>query len=295
MSEPSAEPGRALVPMDAARGARVGVDDSRRAPKGERRGYSRATFPGLDAGQAVRTLRRLWWLPLLTALLAGTGAVLWVRQQPVSYSSRATLQLVEGRSGLSAGIAGQERRSQSSEVMIGSQLRIVRSRSIAAAVVDSEPLEFRVMPVDFPQSIIADVRLDSAALPARFPVYFAADGWRHDSAETGLTPYGVPGRIGPLRLTFSKPGQWAHEGNDPRRVAIRCRRQVPSATAVVRNREDESDGTTAAGWRPAGCGRRARVTREHVPARGRIDCEAAGAQPSRVHRGAASTDQRTGW
>jgi capsular exopolysaccharide synthesis family protein len=140
---------------------------------------------------------------LLAMALAGGAAVLWLRAQPQLYRARAVVQLVDRRQELAGGLAGDPAESRGGDMSVLSQLEIVRSRAVAAQVVDSVPAGLRVRAVGFSPSLLADVAVGSDSARALVPLTFTLEGVVVDG--TGPTvPYGAAAQSGGLRFVITE-------------------------------------------------------------------------------------------
>jgi capsular exopolysaccharide synthesis family protein len=160
---------------------------------------SRATaFPDrggtpIDFGRLLLVIRRRWRLVSIFVLAAGIGTWYQARQKPRAYHASAVIQLIDTRHTLASTLADQDDRLPAM-YMTTSEAEIIRSRAVANAVVDSEPLGLRINAVGFTNAFLSDISLDPNVPPVQIPVSFAKDGFSVGSGRRLLIPYGTPAR-----------------------------------------------------------------------------------------------------
>ena len=111
--------------------------------------------------EAVAVLRR--HLVLLLAVLALTVLVAGyvIHKQSLLYEASAVIRLMDQRKQLAGNIDNTPVASMMGYWAdpIASQMQVLSSRGVAEAVVDSQTLGLRVLPVDFPASLLTNVSI----------------------------------------------------------------------------------------------------------------------------------------
>jgi tyrosine-protein kinase Etk/Wzc len=111
--------------------------------------------------EAVAVLRR--HLVLLLAVLALTvlAAGYVIHKQSLLYEANAVIRLMDQRQQLAGSIDNTPVASMTGYWAdpIASQMQVLSSRGVAQAVVDSQTLGLRVLPVDFPASLLTNVSI----------------------------------------------------------------------------------------------------------------------------------------
>ena len=152
----------------------------------------------VDLSRLLTALRRYWWIILLFGIAAGVASSYLTRNQTRVYSARAVVQLVDGREQL-AGSLINSGNSIPVAYQTLSQIEILKSRAVASAVVDSEPLGLRVTSLGFPLTFLRDVTLDPATPAQKIKLDFRPGGVARAGGGE-LIPYGVPITAGGLRF-----------------------------------------------------------------------------------------------
>jgi len=146
----------------------------------------------LDLARLLMILRRRWWLIAMITVAGGAAAWYQGRQQPTFYRAGAVVQLLDSRNALANGLTGDDGDHSRAMYMTSSQAEIIRSRAVADAVVDSEPLGLRVNASGFPNASLSDVSLDENVTTLLVPLTFMRGGIIVGPSGGGLTPYGQP-------------------------------------------------------------------------------------------------------
>ncbi len=187
----------------------------------------------VDALPLLRAVRRHWWMSAFGAVVSASAALFWASQQEALYVSQATVQIIEGRSNLTSGITGAERRSSNSELVMGSQTQILRSRAVLGAVVDSQPLGTTVVLRDIPEEFLSAVSVRPSGRKFGESLRFHENGWQSAEDTTKTHPYGVPATVGGVSLTIGREAATLVAGSVnvlPREQAIeRLRSQLQVA------------------------------------------------------------------
>lgn len=164
----------------------------------------------VDLARLLTALRRRWWL--IAFFTISVGAIAWhqVRHQPRIYRASAVVQLVDARDNLTDGLVKSNTDRIPAMYLTLSEVEIVRSRAVAQAVVDSEPLGLRVNAVGFSSTLLADVSLDDGVATLRIPLEFAATGVRIGSGQGAIAFYGQPASFSGVHFTITeKPAEIA--------------------------------------------------------------------------------------
>ena len=173
-----------------------------RAPRARPEGGGYASLP-VDPQRLLRLLLRTWWMPVLGVLLAGGAVLAWVSRQPMRYMSSATIQLLDSRLSVGARLDGGG--SSAPEQSVRTQVAILRSRPLAGAVVDSQPLGLRVLPQGMPWGMVQEVAV--AGNPADGGVLtLAFDGGSWFVTDDSVRyPYDKPITVRGLTLRLDRP------------------------------------------------------------------------------------------
>jgi succinoglycan biosynthesis transport protein ExoP len=163
----------------------------------------------VDLWHLLATLRRHAWLVI--AFTIAVGGIAWhsVRSRPQLYRAKAVVQLVNLRHALTSGVAdGGAEGSGYATSSIASQIEILKSRAVAAEVVDSAPIGTRVRPIGFSAALLSDVSLVDSAATGRIQLTFMPAGFVVESgASKGVVPYGTVTEAKGLRFAIQRgPG-----------------------------------------------------------------------------------------
>lgn len=162
---------------------------------------------GIPLGEYLAALRRYAWLIVLAVLLSLGFATYRIQRELPRYAASSSVQLVNPRQQLAPATA----QGQNQDVAgwytdpVLSQIQVLRSRAVAAEVVDS--LGLRLQPRDklFPYASIQHIRvLPAARTGDTLGVTFAAD--RVTARMNGRTAQGLyrqPLDLGPVIITFA--------------------------------------------------------------------------------------------
>jgi capsular exopolysaccharide synthesis family protein len=179
----------------------------------------------LDLLQLWGVLRRQWWILLCGAALGAGAAALLVSRPAPLYDASALIRVEEQRGGL-AGLA------PGSGSHLETEMQVIRSRSVAGAVVDSLQLQLRVVaPAGVPRdAVIAEFRLPVEASPGNLRLLQASDGrFTVSDAATeevvGTTRIGQEMRVGDAVFVLDA-GAAAHPEIE---IAIRSRERAIDA------------------------------------------------------------------
>ncbi len=160
------------------------------------------TLPS-DPKGLLRLLLRTWWMPALGVLLAGGAAYAWVSRQPMRYMSSATIQLLDSRLSIGARLDGGG--SSAPEQSVRTQVAILRSRPLAGAVVDSQPLGLRVLPQGMPWGMVQEVAVaGNSADGGVLTLAFDGGSW-FVTDDSVRYPYDEPITVRGLTLRLDRP------------------------------------------------------------------------------------------
>ena len=169
--------------------------------------YGSAVDEGIPLGEYVAALRRYAWL-VVAAVLLSMGFIWYKLQREVPhYAAASTVRLVNAREEMAGDIApGQVQDAQGWYTdPILSQIQLLRSRAVAADVVDSLGLRLKPTSPGFPRSAIRTIHVSPGA-PTGDSVSFT---FRADGVEgrmrgrSAKAPYGKPVDLGAVALTFA--------------------------------------------------------------------------------------------
>jgi succinoglycan biosynthesis transport protein ExoP len=168
---------------------------------------------GIPLRDYLNAIRRYWWLVAAAAVIS-VGYATWrmSRELPVYLAStsvrlRDPSDRMSGELGASAGANNEQLTGYYSDPVL-SQIQVLRSRAVAALVVDSVGLRLRPEKPDFPYASIGRVAVNSAARPGDTLV--ASFGDRAVSAtlrgQTARAAYGQALQLPGVEVTFvSRP------------------------------------------------------------------------------------------
>ncbi|HEX5410070.1 MAG TPA: polysaccharide biosynthesis tyrosine autokinase [Gemmatimonadaceae bacterium] len=145
--------------------------------------------------EAVAVLRRhlVLLLAVLTLTVLAAGYV--IHNQSLLYEANAVIRLMDQRQQLAGNIDNTPVASMMGYWAdpIASQLQVLSSRGVAEAVVDSQTLGLRVLPVDFPASILTNVSIaPHAPRDSVFLTFGAKAVTVQDASGTRRAAYGSP-------------------------------------------------------------------------------------------------------
>ena len=131
--------------------------------------------PPVDITELLYDLRRRWWIVLSSMIVAGLAAWYHLGHQADVYTASTVIQIADFRDRLGGLGKSAEDRSPA-DYSILSQVGIIRSRAVATAVVDSEPLGLRVRADGFSNGVLSDVAVDSVASSPNISLKFTPKG-----------------------------------------------------------------------------------------------------------------------
>ncbi len=204
-------------------------------------------FPSTDAidlKESLAVLRRhLWLIAAVTAAVVAFAGYRISRQR-LQYQATAVIRLVDARRQLAGNLDNsdiQRPMAGSWTDPIQSELQVLRSRGIAALVVDSQALGLRVQPQGFPAYVLSSVELSPDAPLDTVRLRFEETGVSVRFADSTLrVPYGLPVMARGIRFTVaSRPPRGVEEG---RLVVITRSAAVNLVLAGLRARQrDRTD------------------------------------------------------
>jgi tyrosine-protein kinase Etk/Wzc len=158
----------------------------------------------VDLGRLLHELRRRWWILVSCTIVAGLFAWYHLQHQADVYSAGTVIQIAAFRDPLGGlGKAAEDRTPADYSVL--SQVGIIRSRAVATAVVDSEPLGLVVRADGFSNTLLSDVAVDERVSPATISLAFTLRGVLVGSARDTV-PYGQRISSGGIHFTVvSRP------------------------------------------------------------------------------------------
>ena len=159
----------------------------------------------IDIKESVATLRRHLWLIIAVTAAATAFAAYRISKQALEYQATAVIRLVDERRELAGNLddnAGQGMTGGYWTDPITSQLQVLRSRAVAAAVVDSQALGLRVQSRGFPASVLRNVSLASETSGDTVRLEFMPNGVNVVSGPTTtLVPYDSTVRAGGIAFS----------------------------------------------------------------------------------------------
>ena len=154
----------------------------------------------IDIKESLATLRRHLWLIAGITAAAIAFTAYRVNKQALEYQATAVIRLVDARRELAGNLddnAGQGMMGGYWTDPITSQLQVLRSRAVAAAVVDSQALGLRVQSKGFPASVLRDVSMASENSGDTVHLQFMPNGVSVTAAGVSmLVPYDTSVRAG---------------------------------------------------------------------------------------------------
>tara|TARA_Y100000590_G_scaffold302263_3_gene340759 strand:+ start:1298 stop:3781 length:2484 start_codon:yes stop_codon:yes gene_type:complete len=128
----------------------------------------------VDIRDFLEVIFRRWWVPAIIAFVAGTYMYLEARSEPPVYTAEVILQRKETSREL--GQIGMGLGTGATPEAVSTQMEILRSRSVVAAVIDSLRLGINVDPLHVPRSLFMDfIQVDANALPGEYILEFEGD------------------------------------------------------------------------------------------------------------------------
>ncbi|HEY7894285.1 MAG TPA: polysaccharide biosynthesis tyrosine autokinase [Gemmatimonadaceae bacterium] len=154
----------------------------------------------IDIKESVATLRRHLWLIAGITAAAIAFTAYRVSKQALEYQASAVIRLVDARRELAGNLddnTGQGMMGGYWTDPITSQLQVLRSRAVAAAVVDSQALGLRVQSKGFPAAVLRNVSLASESNGDTVRLQFMPNGVSVTAAGVSmLVPYDSTVRAG---------------------------------------------------------------------------------------------------
>jgi capsular exopolysaccharide synthesis family protein len=169
---------------------------------------------GVPLRDYLNSIRRYWWL-VAAAAAVSVGLTVWriTRELPV-YMASTSVRLRDNSTRMSGDLASTGG-SPASEQLSGyysdpvlSQIQVLKSRAVAAMVVDSLGLRLQPEKPDFPYGSMGRVAVNSAARPGdTMTVTFARDGVSGTlRGQRARAAYGQPLQLPGVEVTFvSRP------------------------------------------------------------------------------------------
>lgn len=165
-----------------------------------------------DLRGVFRLLRRhIALLVFLTAVVTSLAGFFAYRAKPV-YVASGVIRIADTRQAMVAGLDGPGAATNS---VLGlradpvlSQIQILRSRSVAREVMRRHPLGLRLTPVDFSESLISQVALDSSVARDTLALTFGDDGFTARAGRGAVNgTYGSAVRIDGVTFAIAKPSR----------------------------------------------------------------------------------------
>ncbi|HEY8831160.1 MAG TPA: polysaccharide biosynthesis tyrosine autokinase [Gemmatimonadaceae bacterium] len=123
-------------------------------------------------------------------LVAGLAAWYHLRHQPDVFNAGTVIQIADIRDSFTSGLRNGTPDRAPADYSTLSQVGIIRSRAVAIAVVDSEPLGLRVTANGFSNTILSDLAVDERISAANVPLTFTAAGVLVGNNQAAPVPYG---------------------------------------------------------------------------------------------------------
>lgn len=158
----------------------------------------------VDIAQLLGTLRRHAWLVIVAMVAAGGLAWYVVRSRPQVYSARATVQLADAREELTSGLVGRDQDQTTYGTSVLSQIEVLKSRAVAAQVVDSEPLGLRVQTAGFPISLLSSAQITDSAASGVVSLTFTDAGFIMGGDSAVVVPYGAVASAAGIRFAVAR-------------------------------------------------------------------------------------------
>lgn len=179
----------------------------------------------MDLNEVFAVLRRHWALVAVMALVVALASAFVILRQPPQYQASALIRLKDERSAMTAGLDDPGLKGllmgRTADPLL-SEIEVLKSRAVAADVVDREGLRLRV-PASVPGNLVEDVQIDSGVPADSIDVRFTARGVSaRSTGGRAAAAYGAPLVLGGVRFTVARrPGvERARFGVAPRELAI---------------------------------------------------------------------------
>ncbi len=149
------------------------------------------TGSAIDLHRLALTIWRRWWLLVLTTGAAGATAWIWAQSRPILYSAVATVRLTDARNSLASGLVESRGVTPASSSPLRTEVQILRSRGVAAKVVDKDPLSLRFVVRGVDMSRLGQVEIADSSTTDFLPLASTASGLivKHDT--NSIVPYGA--------------------------------------------------------------------------------------------------------
>lgn len=158
----------------------------------------------MDIGRLLTALRRRWWLVALVTLSAGFVAWYQAHNRQRLFYATAVVRLLDSKNSIAGDLVKGDEDRIPSFYLTPSEVEIIRSRAVAYAVVDSQPLGTRVNAVGFPNTAISDVALDAHVVGLEIPLTFTRSGVAVGAASGSLIPYGQQINVAGVHFSISQ-------------------------------------------------------------------------------------------
>jgi polysaccharide biosynthesis transport protein len=172
------------------------------------RGYSAgAPAEGIRLSAIASAVRRRIWLVLgITAAIFAVSAYLAVLQEPI-YRGTAVLRVSDTRQAMTGGLeAAAEGGVARSTDPILSQISLLRSRTVAGSVVDSEGLRMQPVTRGFAASLLQNVEIGSETATDTLHLRFGPRGVISSrNGQQSEVAYGTPMEAANVRFTIAGP------------------------------------------------------------------------------------------
>jgi capsular exopolysaccharide synthesis family protein len=166
---------------------------------------------GLTFGQALGTIRRRWWVVVLSVVVVFGAAWKMVPRDTVTFRATAAIRMQDPvaavTGSLTGGIANVGQGNPRSQENVLSQMHVIRSRAVIGTAVDREGL--RVLPsAEVPDRLLRDVSVQDEQTRATLDLQFAPDGFTVSAdGQQASGVYGQPVEIAGVQFTLAQnPG-----------------------------------------------------------------------------------------
>ncbi len=137
------------------------ITPSKPAPQTRTASAAAAPDDALNLRELVSVVRRNWWVVLASAGLATSLAGYFAYTAPPKFRAKAVIKLANSRQAMAGNLSNEN--SQTSVGLysdpLRSQMQVLTSRKVAAAVVDSEPSLLRLRVVGQPGTLLKSVEV----------------------------------------------------------------------------------------------------------------------------------------
>jgi len=206
-------------------------------PAAQRRGDGDAGSV-IDLRRLALALWRYWWVLVLTTSAAGAIAWIWARSQPVLYSAVATVRLTDARNSLTSGLVESRGVTPASSSPLRTEVQILRSRGVAAKVVDKDPLRLRFVLRGIDVSRLERVEIADSLTTDFLPLASTASGTIVKLDTNSIVPYGAQYERGGIKFAIADGPQLTADAS----ITVISREQA--VDRLLRGlRADERTGT----------------------------------------------------